>query len=607
MTTQPEIEAPETSPASPPNRRVLIVAACVILVVIAAIAYFSRGGASDAGTDGTAFKVRKGPLRISVIEGGSVEALESQTIKCEVQGETKILTIVEEGYLVTEKDVEDGKILVTLDSSDLLERQTQQEIEYQSAAANYTDAKEQYEIQVKQNESDIKSAELEVKFARMDFEKYLGAEVASEILTKLNLDKLPEAEAELTDSVLPADDEQPADSSTPEDETAPVMPVSSRPDVDFSQYAKLELLGDGEAQEQLRNLRSDRMVAEEEMALAETTRDGTRRLAEKKFVTQQELDQDEMKVLRSKNAAEAARIAEDLFIRYEFPKQAEKLLTDYEEAIRKLERTRKQAISKIAQAEAKLRSNQAQYELQSQRRREIQEQIEKCEIPAERPGLVLYATMDRYRSSEPIGEGVTVRYSQDIITIPDMTEMAVNVKIHESSIKKVEKGQKAEVRLDAFPDQQLTGEVVKVSVVPDSGSRWMNPDIKLYPTKVSIDGVYDWLKPGMSAEVEIIIDDIKDTLYVPLQAVNATNGDKVCYVRNGGEPERRIVETGQFNNEYIQILSGLKAGEQVLLRPPQGRAPAGPAPAGPAPQTDGPDRRERGRSEEQRRPAGHDG
>ena len=98
-----------------------------------------------------------------------------------------------------------------------------------------------------------------------------------------------------------------------------------------------------------------------------------------------------MKVRRSANTAEASRIAEELFIKYEFPKEAEKLLSDYQEAIRRLVRVRKEAVSNLAQAEARMKSAEAKYLLQAARRQELIEQLEKCTIRAERSGLVVYA------------------------------------------------------------------------------------------------------------------------------------------------------------------------------------------------------------------------
>jgi HlyD family secretion protein len=78
----------------------------------------------------------------------------------------------------------------------------------------------------------------------------------------------------------------------------------------------------------------------------------------------------------------------------------------------------------------------------------------------------------------------------------------------------------------------------------------------------------DWLKPGMTAKVEVLVDRLPDVVYVPVQAVTPQDGHQVCHVIRGGSSEPRTVEIGQFNDEFVEIKSGLKAGEKVLLRPP---------------------------------------
>src|SRR5882724_3836394 len=107
-----------------PRWRIIV----AVLAVGVAVFLFTRrtGGASEAAT----FTARRGPLQITVLEGGSMQAVESQEIKCEVrvgyQG-TKILKIAEEGYFVTEEDVKAGKVLCELDSSDLQKQIIQEE------------------------------------------------------------------------------------------------------------------------------------------------------------------------------------------------------------------------------------------------------------------------------------------------------------------------------------------------------------------------------------------------------------------------------------------------------------------------------------------------
>ncbi len=581
-----------TSPPHPRHRASLQCTSAKLLAPVAAVLLLSAcgGGPSE---EAVTFEARQGDLEITVLEGGNIEALESQIITSEVRGQTKILEIVDEGYLITPEDVANEKVLVRLDDSDLEERLTSAEIEYQNALAQFTDAREQYEIQIKQNESDIKAAELEARFMLMDFQKYLGSAVAGDIISSRGLNELQEEifaasaaleTGRLDDVLPPPPPPKEASRSGTEDalEEAIAEPVvEAVPDIDFTQYADVDVLDDGEAKQRLRQLMDEMLLAEEELGLARTTLDGTQRLAEQDFVTQSELENDEMAVRRKEISLEAAQTALDLFIRYEFPKQAEKYLSDYEESLRKLERVQKQAVSKLAQAMSRMRSNEAQYRLKTSRRDELIEQIEKCVITAERTGLVVYATSQDRWDDRRIEPGAAVNERDEIIIIPDMERMALNVKVHESDISKVKVGLPARITVDSYPEAPLTGKIHKVAVLPDSQSRWLNPDLKEYTTLVAIDGAYDWLKPGASAEAEIIIDRLEDVVYVPLHAVHRRGDDDIVYVASAGVPSPRAVQTGEYTSDFVSIREGLNVGEQILLRAPDGFELDSPAPEQP--------------------------
>jgi len=598
-----------------------LVAAVVLLL------FWFRGSRRNEN-EGATFLARRGPLNITVLEGGSLRAVESQEIKCEVrvgyQG-IKILKIVEEGYEVTPEDIRTNKVLVELDSSDLQKQIVQQDIQYESAAATLIDGQQNYEIQLNQNLSDIKAAEQKARFARMDFDKFLGDKVTQAIVDRLGLEQelateqtnalakaaavvasLPtrgEPHPAMTDgtnssnaqpvllAVSAMKTNSPLSSTTPDPSThhaatvslctnaAPnADPVPARVSmvVDFSPYAKIEALGDGEAKQKLRKFEDDLQVAMKEEGQAKANLEGTRRLFEKGFVTKIDLEKDEIANENNRLKVQMDVTARDLFLKYEFPKTAEEALSKYAEAVRELARARKAAISKLAQAEAKLKSAQGQYNIQARQRKEFYEQQDKCTITAQRPGLVVYGgggDEDFYGGGEQVREGSTVRERQAIITIPDMTKMSVRVKIHESYIKKIKKGQKARVTVDAFPDTVLDGEVTQVGVLPDSRNRWMNPDMKVYLTTITIKGTNDWLKPGMSAKVEVFANCLSNVVYVPVQAVSPSEGKQVCYVANGRKSECRNVEVGDFNDEFIEIKGGLKEGERVLLRAVETQAP----------------------------------
>lgn len=518
------------------------------------------GGAGDA-LAGTTFIATRAPLEITVLEGGTIEAIESQQIKSEVQGQTKILTLIEEGYQVTAEDVANGLVLVELDSKALQDQLIERELDYQNASATLTEARESYEIQLNQNESDVKASELDVRFARMDLERFLGETATREILA------LRAAEASVEPPPAAGEDEAPLNGPAPRPNEALV---------DFTRYANPDRLGDGEAQQRLRKLENDMVLAGEEVGLAQTQLEGTQRLFERDFITRNDLDNDQLRLRRQEIASESAETSKELFIKYEFPKEAERLLSNYEESLRKLERTHRLAVSRLAQAEAKLKSAEARYALQLRRRDEVKDQIEKCVIRAEREGLVVYGGgEDRWRNEDQIQEGATVRERQVIITIPDTTQMGVNVKVHESFVQRIARGQQARIRVDANPDTALSGEVIRVGLLPDSQSRWLSPDIKVYSTQVAIRESAPWIRPGLSAQVEIIAEVLPSVVQIPIQAVQRREGKTVCYVtRAGFSAERREIEVGAFNAAMIEVRSGLREGETVLLRPPAWDQPA---------------------------------
>ncbi|MCX7886538.1 MAG: HlyD family efflux transporter periplasmic adaptor subunit [Verrucomicrobiae bacterium] len=574
------------------------------IVLLLAVVMLVRGARRDVAAEVATFTVRRGPLDIVVLEGGSVQALEAQEVKCRIRAaSTKIVRIVEEGYLVTEEDVKNKKVLVELDTGELERQIVQQDISYENARAALVEAQEAYAIQMSENLSNIKLAEQKARFARLDFDKYLGTNVAQQIIEKLGLEKeLAAIQTNIEvltsailataseDSPVRLSAEESARSSDGSNGSAAVStngvlaalpflsgsspleaPLVPLPTVDFRPYADLELLGEGEAKQKLRRFAADLQVAEMELNQATKNLEATRRLFEKGFVTKVELARDELALENARLKVLSAQTARELFIQYDFTRTAEDYLSRYIEAVRDVLRARRVAISRQAQCQARLRSAQGRFNIESRNRKDLYDQLASCTIVAERPGLVVYGTgrEDSFQwGQEPIREGATVRDRQTIITIPDMTKMAVRVKVHESYIKKIQKGQKARITVDAYPDEVLEGEVTKVSVLPDSGNRFLSPDLKLYPTIIDIKGVHEWLKPGMTAKVEIFVAHLPDVIYVPIQAVVPAEDGAVCYVLNSnGKPERRRVEVGENNDEFVEIRSGLRDGERVLLRP----------------------------------------
>ena len=148
-----------------------------------------------------------------------------------------------------------------------------------------------------------------------------------------------------------------------------------------------------------------------------------------------------------------------------------------------------------------------------------------------------------------------------------MSTMQVKVNIHESLVKKVKAGQKAEIRVDAFPNSLLTGTVKTVSQLSDSNMSFRSGGSKEYSSVITVDALPDeGLKPGMTAEVRIQTALLPDVLTVPLQTVVEHKGEHFAFVEDAqGKITRRTVKIGESNDKDVQITGGLVEGERLVL------------------------------------------
>jgi multidrug efflux pump subunit AcrA (membrane-fusion protein) len=195
----------------------------------------------------------------------------------------------------------------------------------------------------------------------------------------------------------------------------------------------------------------------------------------------------------------------------------------------------------------------------------IDDQIAKCVIRAPRAGQVVYAN-DSYRGIE-IQEGLLVRERQVIIRLPDPLHMQVVAKINESRVDRVKSGMKALVKIDAMPDVELNGTVRRVSEYPLPTNSY-TAHVKDYATEVEIDVPVEGIRPGMTAEVSILVEHDPQALQVPLQAVFERRGAFWCLTApTEGGLEVREVDIGSANDRFVVVRAGLTADDQVVIHP----------------------------------------
>lgn len=549
--------------------------------VLAVVGWWSMSGGGAAAEKVPTRIVQRGPLEITVLQGGEIRALQNNEVKSEIEIPTKILSLIPEGYLISEEDVKDGKVLIELDSTDLKTKIETHEIDFQTTVSNYIDADENREIQKSENQTLVRDVKQVAIFALMDFEKYLGREVTGAILTTAGLPPDVDAFEKYADVLETQANAQVSSEAAlakrgtnakpgVAKKTIAAPPVSEM--INFTPFLEQKAQSDGEAQQKLRQLEDDMLLHRSELALAKQKVESSKRLAEKKFVTSAQMENDLVGFDKVQLSVKTSETALALYKKYEFSKQCATYLAAYREALNKLQRTIRANRSRMAQAETRFSTAKRRYEMELAQRENLELQLKACVIKAPQPGLVAYGDLNAsssYNYNNSIEEGATVRLRQTLLTIPDMSQMGVRVNVHESQIKKVRIGQPVKVRVDAEPGKELDGRVAELAVLPDSSSSRYTPNLKVYPCTIHINGYHPWMKPGMNAKVEIIVDQLADVLYVPVQSIEVDQDHHFCYISNNGNLERREISTGLFNDEFIEVRDGLQGGEAVALALPK--------------------------------------
>jgi HlyD family secretion protein len=343
--------------------------------------------------------------------------------------------------------------------------------------------------------------------------------------------------------------------------------------VDFAAM-DLQLFLEGERDFQLDQAKQAIDLAREEAQRAQTRLAWSRKLGERGFLTATELEADSIAAHRADIELEQATRELDLQQRFRLPKREAELKAAHEEAKLELERVELQAQARLVDFESDLRTAEATCELEREKLARLEDQIAKAKLRAPRAGYVVYAQRDS--DEPPIQEGAEVREREEILSIPSSAGMIGGIKLHESVLDQVQVGQPCTIRFDALPGVTVDGTVAFVAMLPDRNSRWSNPNLRVYATDIAIATPHPGLRPGMSCAVEILVEELGDAVYVPVQSVFRDRHRNFAFVRTGAGILQREVRVGRHNDLWVQILDGLEAGDTVLLDSPAGFEPSEP-------------------------------
>lgn len=301
--------------------------------------------------------------------------------------------------------------------------------------------------------------------------------------------------------------------------------------------------------QEMQQYEADIIVAKQNLSSAENLLHYSRKMHRKGYVTQLDVESKEFAVEQAKLNLAVAERKKDVLEKYT------------------REKTLEQLRSVRDSAEALMTSDLAAFEKETRTLAKFEQQLKDCTIIAPADGMVVYANDMgggfRMQQTPKIEQGASVNQYQAILKLPDLKHMQVKALVHETKVDQLHLGMRTRIKIQ---DLDFQGEITSIANQPEATS-WFQGTTKEYATLISIDGEPTDLKPGMTAEVEILVAEKTGVLTIPVQCVVQSGNKFHAYVKTRQGVEPRDLVLGGTNDTVIEVMDGVKEGEQVLLNP----------------------------------------
>ncbi|HEV2223624.1 MAG TPA: efflux RND transporter periplasmic adaptor subunit [Candidatus Acidoferrales bacterium] len=181
---------------------------------------------------------------------------------------------------------------------------------------------------------------------------------------------------------------------------------------------------------------------------------------------------------------------------------------------------------------------------------------------------------DNWRAAGPMGNAAPFKPGDrawpgaEIAELPDLSTLEISARLDETERGRIQAGQTANVHIDAIPDRDFTGRISQISTIAsmDFSAGWPFP--RNFTMDIVLSHSDSRLRPGMSANVHVIVDQVPNGITIPAAALFRKAGQSVVYVLHGTKVEQRPIEVSRRSGDQILIAKGLQPGERVALQEP---------------------------------------
>ena len=209
----------------------------------------------------------------------------------------------------------------------------------------------------------------------------------------------------------------------------------------------------------------------------------------------------------------------------------------------------------------RIEAKERELELQEALIREVEAELERLGLDLRRSSIT--SPIDGVVTSRAVLPGDTLARGTVVATVVGTEQLYIEAPVDEADVAKVRPGQEVRVVMDAYPGEVFRGVVKGLSPIV-LGKRL---EARTFRVKVVLMQVPATLKPGMSADVEVITGRVEDSLVVPTQSIIEKGGRRLVYIVDDGRARLKEVKTGLFNWNFTEVREGLKEGDLIVVNP----------------------------------------
>lgn len=312
------------------------------------------------------------------------------------------------------------------------------------------------------------------------------------------------------------------------------------------------------------------------------------KLRAKGFASGSEVDEKKLDYNKTYAEFETARLELNQLEEYDFWINKTKRRGEVDKAKTELNKTKKANNTNLQSKQQEVETARRVLEATEKDLKSAREELVEFVVKAPFDSAVMYGDANQWWSRRNIQIGQTLSPGQVLVSLPDMGSLQAVVNVPETDIRKLQVGQAVNITVEAVSGKVISGKVITVSEVANTGESWISSEVKEFKVEISLADIKG-LKPGLSCQADIIVDKVDSVLLLPVQAVFRDAERHVVNPENDGRKEsdvltwmipgyvvypvkggRREVSIGKSSLREVEISGDIKPGTKVLLMPPEG-------------------------------------